>query len=112
LKGLKMPNCFNLIRKGDDSPTPPAKIDEELCTLLNVEIHPTNYVFGWYDVFGFELAMGKGWDGIAKQIDGYETEDIAKGETRWMDSYVTYRKILQYLRDNYVSDAWAEIGRR
>src|SRR5262245_46122540 len=61
-----MPNCFSLSRKiassehlllTEPEPTSLSKIDEELCALLSVEVHPRHYVIGWYDCIGWMLAV-------------------------------------------------------
>jgi len=93
-----MPNCFSLTRKSNPEagPVKLTLIDEELCSHLGVEVHPEYWVHGWYNSIGLMLAMGKSWD---------ECREIFK------DSDVLL-PIIDYLEANFITDAWAEIGRR
>jgi len=93
-----MPNCFTLTRKSDPAagPVKLTLIDEELCAHLGVEVHPSNWCFGWYDIVGFALAMGKSFAEIREFCEDYE--DL--------------HPIIDYLDANFTTNAWAEIGRR
>ena len=91
-----MPNCFTLTRKGASAPSKFADIDNELCAHLGVQPDPIRYYQGWYDCIGFALAIGKTWDWMRKE---------------WAED-TELLPIIDYLEAHYVSDAWAEIGRR
>ena len=91
-----MPNCFTMTRKGEDKPTTFVQIDEDLCAHLKVECHPKNYYRGWYDSIGLGLAYGKSFTDMM---------ELCKDDPDTLE-------ILAYFEANYVSDAWAEIGRR
>lgn len=90
-----MPNCFALTRKGCNEPESLIAVDEAICAHLGVEIHPVNYVDGWYDSVGFMLAMGRNWQQIREA--GFSGKNLPK--------------IIDFLEANYISSAWAEIGR-
>ncbi len=96
-----MPNCFTLTRKSDPDAGPVtfAQIDEELCKHLGVECHPKQYYLGWYDGIGYALAIGKNWDQIRETLREYNYDEEAF-------------KIVDFLEENFVANAWAEIGRR
>lgn len=89
-----MPNCFSLTRKGEKEPTNLNRVDEELCQHLEVDVHETRFVAGWYDIFGLAMALGV--------HIGEEKMDEIAGEDKHL------RKILAYLRENFTDDAWYE----
>jgi len=93
-----MPNCFTLTRKSNPEagPVQLALIDEELCAHLGVEVHPQYWVHGWYNTIGLMLSVGKSWD---------------EGREIFKDSDVLL-PIIDYLEANFITDAWAEVGRR
>ena len=106
-----MPNCFQLVRKGHTKATPLNTIDRELCQLLGVKEHPKLYVAGWFNNIGFSLAMGKTFDEIVEKIE----KDIASDKPEdlpYQENDKLLLKCANYLRDNYKSNAWVEIGRR
>lgn len=63
-----MPNCFQLTPKGATEPATLAAVDEGICALFGVPVHPVKYIFGWYDSIGFALAMGWTWERIIDHI--------------------------------------------
>ncbi len=104
-----MPNCFQLTRKTDKNAGPVSlwDVDEEICKYLNVEPWPDEYIYQWYGTIGLALACGYSFDTIIEGIKG----DIEQyPESR--QYYKTKLRIAEFLRDNFVSECWAEIGRR
>ena len=97
-----MPNCFTLTRKGETTPANLNAIDEELCTLLGVPVHPTKYVEYWFDIIGLPLACGKSLEEIIKRFK--EDNEYSKKDND-QDPLV---KIAEYLNEHYVSNAWCE----
>jgi hypothetical protein len=93
-----MPNCFTLTRKSHKAfgPVPLALIDEELCAHLGVEVDNKFWLHGWYNCIGMMLAIGKSFD---------ECREIFKESSE-------LQPIIDYLDTNFITDAWAEIGRR
>lgn len=96
-----MPNCFQLTRKGQTEPTGLAQIDEEICVMLGVPVHPTQYVCGWFDTIGFSAACGKTLAEIAKVYEEYfaQYQEPADAERA---------KIAHWLDENYKVHAWCE----
>jgi len=90
-----MPNCFTLTKKGESEPKRFVEIDEEICAYLEVPCDPVHWVFGWYDIIGLYLALGKTFE----EIDGELYGDKLKLINKW-------------LQEHYTSDAWAERGGR
>ena len=104
-----MPNCFQLTRKGSTQPAVLQEVDSAICQSLGLEWDAYSWAKGWYDFIGFSLACGKDWDWLHAHILGYING--AKDESHrkyWRDML----RILHFLRENYNSDAWAEIGHR
>ena len=87
-----MPNCFTLTLKGQDKAALLTDVDEAICKHLGVEVHPTKYVYSWFDSIGFALAHGKDWEWIKERYKDYP-EDLA---------------IADFLEANYTVNAWAE----
>src|SRR5689334_4899735 len=85
-----MPNCFSLTKIGETEPMKLTQIDELICGHLGVKVHPTQWVYGWYDIIGFGLAMGKTFDDFIDNPD-------------WSDRI---QEIAKFLKDNFKSDAW------
>lgn len=88
--------CFNLTRKGEKSPTPLAKIDEELCRLLDKPVDPIKYVEEWFNIIGFPLATGKTIAEIRPTFDGTFHNDA------------NLVKICDYLEANFTPDSWRD----
>lgn len=89
-----MPNCFSLTRKGEKTPTDFIIVDEELCAMLGVPVHPTAWVEHWYNIIGLSLACGKSLEELTKQYKEEKAERLVK--------------IAEYLGENYVTNAWCE----
>jgi hypothetical protein len=107
-----MPNCFQLIGKETGKPTAFVAIDEALCGHFGYEIHPTKYLFGWYDAIGFRVACGKSLDDIRKEFAGYVSEALGKNELGDVEYYDRLVRVVDYLKERYTTDAWAEVGRK
>ena len=97
-----MPNCFQLTRKGETTPTVLTKVDEHICQFLNVPCNDVAWVEGWYDVIGFRLAIGQSWDDMRQYFIH---------ECRSHDFSIKMLRIINFLDDHYTSDCWVEIGR-
>ena len=97
-----MSSCFQLTRKGETEPIELNTLDEELCGMLGVPVHPERYVRGWHDTIGFSLAMGI-------PLIGHESDNPERSmEGVWGDGmHPEWYTILAYLRENFVSSAWA-----
>ena len=95
-----MPNCFQLSRKSDPDAKPVvlAEIDEEICAAVAEPVHENLWCRGWYNMIGRMLALGKSFD---------EIEEILKDE----GDKCHLIPVVVFLRENYTSSAWAEIGR-
>lgn len=94
-----MPNCFQLLR--DDAPVSLNAIDEELCRHFGADCHPKHYYKNWYDIIGYDLAMGRTFDEIKHllTIAGY-------------DDVPTLVQIIEWLESRFTARSWVEIGRR
>ncbi len=105
-----MPNCFSLSRKGSTEFVFFQTVDEEMCKHFQVECDPVKYMSGWYDIIGFRLACGKSF---SDQRKIYQAE-IDKPEHDADDKayYSTLLMIVNWLEENFTSDAWVEVGRR
>lgn len=99
-----MPNCFTLSLKSEPSkPVLFAKIDEEICSHMGAEVHPTNWYIGWYDYIGFMLAVGKSFDEINGLIvECIEDSKTPEGHAHWSKM----QQVNHFLAERYVSDAW------
>lgn len=88
-----MPNCFQLIPKGQTEPEKLVVIDQKICEALEVECHPKYWCRGWYDLIGFGVACGKTFEQLRT-------------------IYPDMIDIIDFLDANYTTDAWAEVGGR
>ena len=104
-----MPNCFSLSRKSkrEEGPVKLSLIDDEICHHFNVVPDAIEYYAYWYDIIGFKLAMGKTFDEIKKDL----AERIVE-KPEWNDEYTRLIEITNWLDENFVANAWAEIGKR
>lgn len=102
-----MPNCFQLIGKVTKTATSFAEIDDAICKELNVPMSETKYYLGWYDFIGLSLALGSSFDKIRQSLRPKEHD--TPDDLHWAEQML---KIVDYLDEHYVSNAWAEIGRR
>ena len=105
-----MPNCFCLYRKADiDSKlelkaVPLNIVDAELCAYMHIEVHPTDYAFGWFDVIGLRLALGQSF---IEQIANAE-EHATEPNSDDTEYYIEQLKILRWLDANFTFDSWVE----
>lgn len=87
-----MPACFQLYKKGSSEPEKFTVIDEEICAMLDVPCDPVKWIYGWYDIIGFKLAIGKTFEQIVTDLEEYNDVELLK-ITRW-------------LMEHYTSNAW------
>ena len=92
-----MPNYFTLTRKGEAEPVDLVKLDAELCAHLGAQCDPKRWVAGWHDSVGLMLALGKSLDDIRSVYDGSGKGGYTHEPTV---------KIVDYLKENFTSDAW------
>lgn len=99
-----MPNCFSLSRKTDPNTAVAfSVIDAELCAYLNVECHPVKYHCDWYETIGYAIAVGVTFE---------KMRDAVKNSDSTAEDKAYSLKMIDWFDTNFVSDAWAEIGRR
>jgi hypothetical protein len=96
-----MPNCFTLTPIGKTEPALLTSVDEAICNHFGAPVDPVKYYFGWFDCIGFRLATGSSFDKM-------EAEFSAEDE----DYYRRMLEIVKFLKANYTSDAFAQIGGR
>ena len=101
-----MPACFTLTRKGESTPSSLQHIDDEMRVEFGEEPDEIRWLWGWYNVVGFGLAMGRDWTQLRKQF----AEDPAESERTNM-SRRRMLAVIDWLETHYVSNAWAERGR-
>ncbi len=82
-----MPACYMLIRKGENTPTKLAQIDEEMCAFFHVIPHPNNWYRNWENTIGLSLAVGNDWK---------KTREIFPEDT----------DIINWLEENFVVESW------
>lgn len=80
-----MPNCFELIRKGETEPSTLISVDIAICEHLDMPVDPKRYADSWYDIIGLGLACGK----TLAEIAAIEAD------------YPTTVKICDFLAENY-----------
>lgn len=92
---------FQLRRKDDGSLDTFQRIDREICQRLGLEFNDRLYACWWYDVIGFNLAMG---------ITFQEITDILKTEMeanrKDADEYTNLIRINHHLMENYDAVHW------
>lgn len=103
-----MPNCFCLTPIGAAEPEKLQSIDDKMRLHFGAPPNADHWFLGWYNYIGFLTAMGKDWLWFEQDIDGSilcakDAEEIAY--------WSAMRDVLDWLRQNYTSSAWAEIGR-
>jgi hypothetical protein len=116
-----MPNCFQLSKKSSPTfePIKLSVLDDEICAYMGVEPDEIKYYCGWYDYIGFRLAMGNNFDQIKASLNEW-LEDVRSGKSGYtgqeqedMQGHIAkLMAINTYLQANYVSNAWAEVGRQ
>ena len=93
-----MPNCYSLTRNGKEQAERLILIDEDLCNMMGVIPHPTEWLADWENTIGLLLALGKRWDEIQQHLT----------ETGRMNDKI--EKIITYLRKNYKVTSWYQVG--
>ena len=90
-----MPNCFTLTAIGNREPSTLNDIDVELWDKFNGGEPKGNnqYLWGWYDNIGLQLALGWSWSKIIKSYK--------KGSDLHM--------LAEYLSENFTQNAWYEV---
>ena len=101
-----MPNCIQFTKKGSDRPISMNKLDEEICGVLGVEVHPTAYVVMWFDRIAGRLAVGASWEDIEATFKREMTEAEDEEEVEYRMAQLS---ALNYLRENYQHSAWYEM---
>jgi len=95
-----MPSCFKLFKKTDGQAQSLNKLDEEICTLLGVPVHPKKYgghIYNWFDTVGFQIATGK-------DLGSQELRDHYLSPMWIEDTWII--KVIDYLEDNYTSHSF------
>ncbi len=100
-----MPNCFHLVRKGEKEPTTLTQVDREVCEYMEVPEDKVHYCYDWFNVIGFLIASGKSLGSQDLRIAVREWTEVEELREK-------LEKILDFLEQHFVSDAWVEIGRR
>jgi hypothetical protein len=100
-----MPNCFQLFRKGESSPLVLNRVDEEICTFLQVPVDDRKYCYDWFNVIGFLIAMGKPLGSEELRIAVRDWTDVVEYQEKLLE-------ILDFMESRYTSDAFVQIGRR
>jgi hypothetical protein len=109
-----MPNNFTLIRTTDTNAGPVAlrQIDNELREHFGIAPDPENYYHKWVHTIGMSLTCGYSLDTIVKDCKEAIEEHSRLANPDGLSYWDTKLKIAQYLNQHFVSNAWAEIGRR
>ena len=92
-------------KKGHEELTPPSVLDEEICSLLNLPVHESNYCWLWLDLIGEPIAWGKtkeeliemtnkAWVPRESEKDEKYLKDIEEGK-------IASLKIIDYLFETY-----------
>lgn len=89
-----MPTIVKLTKRGEDRPSSPAQIDNDLCAALGVEPNPVNFYAYWWDIIGLSLACGETLDQLAEYY------------TQGDEADPTYATIAMWLKDNYTAEAY------
>jgi hypothetical protein len=97
-----MPNCFQLLRKTDGEAEALAVVDEVICKALGVEVHPTKYALGWFDVIGLGFAIGQT---AAGQRDWHYHE--AEHDLEFKEYNLALAEICILLEERYTVRSWA-----
>ena len=100
-----MAHCFTLTRKGESKPASLQGIDDEMRIEFGEEPDKKRWLWGWYNVVGFGLAMGRDWTQLREQF----AEDSAEDEES-VEFCCSMLRVIDWLEANYVPNAWAERG--
>lgn len=95
-----MPECMQLIDKTTNETACLLKVDEEVCALLNADVHPKRYggtgvnAFNWYDSIGFQIAN--------LRADSFEpVRKYYSESSMWKEEWPTLKKIIDFLESKY-----------
>ncbi len=104
-----MPNCFSLTRKTDKDAGPVSlqQVDDEMRRHFKEPSDPGHWLWSWDNTIGLALSLGRSFDHIIREC---HTNLAAYPED--MKYYIRKLEMAEYLNQHFVSDAWAEIGRR
>lgn len=83
-----MPNCFTLTPNGEAQPATLSAIDDAMCAHFGVEPDPKLYYWGWVDIEGLALALGRDWAWMRANFEGRNA-------------------IIDWLEANYTPDAFS-----
>lgn len=86
-----MPNCFSLTPKGEKKPAILQDVDNKLREAFHQPHDDVNWLWGWYDMIGLALAMGKDWAWIRTNFEGENILAVAN-----------------WLEGRYDVDCWCE----
>lgn len=92
-----------------ESPTM-IEVDEQICAVLNVPVHPKHYgggygleCFNWFDTIGFMLSTGKTLEeGEESVLEHYRTD-------MWKEEFPVIEKIVLFLRQKYTVRSWYSV---
>jgi hypothetical protein len=90
-----MPNCFRLLRDG--AAVRLAQVDDEMRRAFGASPDPAHYFEEWYNIIGYELAMGRSFDQIRSYL-----------ESAWAD-FPELVRIADWLEANFTIDFWYEL---
>lgn len=100
-----MPNCFQLLDKQTKEPQSLNTIDEEICKLMGVQVHPKHYgdgIYNWFDTIGFQLATGKDLDDNSPN----SVREYYKSSEMWTEELPWLEKIITYLQSKYTDKSF------
>ncbi|MBV9694309.1 MAG: hypothetical protein JO261_11480 [Alphaproteobacteria bacterium] len=101
-----MPNCFQLSYRDrpELGPIKLAQVDMDICVHFGVECHPTHWYMSWYDIIGWDLAMGHSFDyAIDKYLHASRTEDL--------EFWGKIAAIAKWMSEVYTCNAWYQVGK-
>lgn len=104
-----MPVCFQLYDKTrpGEGPVTLQEIDRLMCEHFEQPCDPIKYLNGWYDSIGFRLALGKSFEEIRGQFDGYILEEKARGNpNQGVEFYENSLRILAWLEERYTTNSF------
>jgi len=109
-----MPNCFTLTRKSEPEKGPVKLnvIDEDICRFFGKPVHLKHWYMGWFDMIGFDLAMGQTFPHI---IDKYAKRSYycyLYGDMESVEYLDHMIEIAKYLDAVFIPDNFVEIGRK
>lgn len=108
-----MPNCFQLFEKDSDQKEAISlnRIDEEICQILKVPVHPKKYGggyieggFNWFDTIGYMIATDSEMFLSSEKLRKHYLES-----EMWEEEKETIKKILDYLESKYVSTSFYSV---